>query len=63
MCGLDLEVCLESLAVLVREGWQLQQITLLDPPRAPLHLPVEAIDGQSMLIPISQLRMQWEAWL
>lgn len=61
--SVDLETSFESLTEIVRKGWQLCQVKLIDPPSSSIYLPIAAFDGGPFLGPISVLQCQWEALL
>lgn len=45
---------------LVKEGWQLSNVRVLDSNRKTMVLPIEIFDGMSFKEPIKKLQAQWE---
>ena len=63
LSGFDLEVCMESVTILVQQGWLLHSIKVVDNDNRSIFLPAEAFDGQSLFYPIQQIQKEWETIL
>ncbi|GAB4044957.1 hypothetical protein [Spirosoma jeollabukense] len=59
----DLASSLDMLSALVRQGWQLLRVQLVDSPDSAIWLPVEAFDGAPIQESMNWLQQQWEELL
>ncbi|UHG94647.1 hypothetical protein [Spirosoma oryzicola] len=58
----SMEVCFDTLSILVEKGWLLMHLVLSVDARL-IPLPVEAFDGKRFSEPLAQLKREWEAIL
>ena len=58
-----LELSLEAVTKLVKDGWTIQLIKLYDVNCKSITLPVEAFDGVSMYMSIASLEQEWKLLL
>ncbi|CAN5447077.1 hypothetical protein BH09BAC4_BH09BAC4_01550 [soil metagenome] len=59
----ELASCLDMLSALVRQGWQLLQVQLVESPGSAIWLPVEAFDGAPLEEHMNWLKQEWEELL